>query len=136
MFVHHQLCEGLNIIAGSNLAELQQFERRKTDEVYEHSKMCEGRKPNLRRFRVAHEKFTENAWKYKIGSAPFTYGEDQDYWADMRKFPDYDKRQYSTTRHIRIEQKLKDQEASRKAQIEEHLEYLFMEEREATKNII
>lgn len=113
-----------------------QFERKKTDEVYEHWKLCEGRRPNLRKFRLALEKFTENAWKYKIGAAPFTYGEDKDYWCDMRKLNDYDKRQYHVTRHIRIEQKIKDQDAARKAQMEEHLEYLFMAERDTTKALI
>lgn len=65
--------------------------------------MCEGRKPNLKKFRMAHERFTENAWKYKIGAAPFTYGENKDYWSDMNHLASYDKRNYHATRHIRIE---------------------------------
>lgn len=98
--------------------------------------MCEGKKPSLRKLRLATEKFTENAWKFKIGSAPFTYGENKDFWPDMKKFADYDKRNYSTTRHLRIEQKIKDMDSARRAQMEEHLEYLFMVERDTTKALI
>lgn len=56
----------------------------KTDQVYEYSKLCEGKKPNIKKLRDAIEIFTLNAWKFKIGSAPFTYGENCDFWADMK----------------------------------------------------
>lgn len=76
------------------MPELMQFEKMKTDEIYEHYKLCEGFKPDIKRLRNAIEKFTENSWKYKIGSAPFTYGERRDYWAEMKNIPEYDKRHY------------------------------------------
>ena len=59
------------------------FEKKKTDEVYEHAKLCEGIKPDVKRFRKCIEKFTECAWKFKIGAAPFSYGEGLDYWAEI-----------------------------------------------------
>ena len=83
MLIHHQVCEGLNIIADRNLPELMAWERLKTDEVYEHTKRCEGHKPDVKRFRRCVEKFTECAWKFRIGSAPFTYGEKLDYWPEI-----------------------------------------------------
>ena len=91
-------------MAGPNLEELKAFERKKTDEVYEHSKLCEGLKPNLKQFRKCVEKFTECAWKFKIGAAPFTYGEQKDYWAEItpRSFQNYDKRVYLNSRHLPI----------------------------------
>jgi len=85
-----------------------EFERKKTDEVYEHFKLCEGIKPNIKRFRKSIEKFTECTWKFKIGAAPYTYGEGQDYWAEItpKYFENYDKRLYHTTRNIPIEKKI------------------------------
>ena len=108
MFVHHQLCEGLNVIAGENLEELMAWERKKTDEVYEHQKLCEGMRPNLKRFRRCVEKFTECAWKFKIGSAPFVYGENKDYWAEIpnKLMGSYDKREYHSLRTVPIKTKL------------------------------
>ena len=131
------MCEGLNIVAGSNLKELMAFEKKKTDEVYEHNKLCEGLQPNVKRLRRCLEKFTECAWKYKIGSAPFTYGEFRDYWAEISsKNVTYDKRDYNATRHIAPEKKIRDAEIEKRNQMEEHLNYLFMSERDMTKAMV
>ena len=138
MLIHHQLCEGLNVIAGRNLAELMDWERRKTDEVYEHTKLCEGIKPDVKRFRRAVEKFTECAWKFKIGSAPFTYGEYQDYWAEItpRYYANYDKRQFHSLRHVSIEKKLKEEDERYDNNMKEYISHVLVSERESTKAFI
>ena len=127
MMIHHQLCEGLNIVSGVHQQELITFEKRKTDEVYENFKLCEGLKPNIKRFRGAIEKFTENCWKHKIGSAPFTYGERRDYWPDIstKWIRGYDKRPYRLEREVPIKRKLEELERQRNQTMEEHINYMF-----------
>ena len=95
-------------MAGDDLTELMEWEKKKTDEVYVYNKLCEGIRPDLKRFRRAVDKFTECAWKYKLGSGPFTYGERKDYWAEItaRYYNNYDKRPYFGERKVEWERKL------------------------------
>ena len=125
-------------MAGVDLPELMAFEKKKTDEVYEHSKLCEGIKPDIKKLRRCIEKFTECAWKFKIGSAPFTYGEGCDYWAEItpKFFANYDKRIYHTTRNLVPEKKLKDIDDEKKAEMEAHINHLFTTERDNTRALI
>lgn len=108
MLIHHQVCEGLSQVVERRLPDLMEWEKKKTNEVYEHTKLCEGLKPDVSRFRKCVEKFTENAWKYQIGSAPFTYGEGKDYWAEItpKNFQNYDKRKYHVARQVHREGKI------------------------------
>ena len=138
MMIHHQVCEAVNVVAGSNQEALIEFERTKTDEVFAHSKLCEGHKPDLKRFRECVENFTESAARHKIGAAPFIYGEGQDYWAeiDHRYWNNYDKRNYFKDRVDVATLKLFNERAKQKQVMEAHLNYLTMTERDLTKNLI
>ena len=62
--------------------------------------MSEGIKPDPKRLRNCIEKYTESCWKFKIGSAPFEYGEFKDYWGDIpsRFVNTYDKRDFHERR--------------------------------------
>lgn len=99
------------------MADLLTFEKRKTDEVYENYKLCEGIKPNIKRFRRAIEVFTECAWKFKLGSGPFVYGEKKDYWPEItpKWMQQYDKRPYRTQREIANKLKIEEYDAQKQS---------------------
>ena len=74
--------------------------------MYEHWRVSEGIKPDLKRLRTCLERFTESCWKFKIGSGPFEYGEYKDYWGEIpsRYYNSYDKREFHEKRMEKFEQ--------------------------------
>ena len=94
--IHHQVCEGLNIVAGTDIQELLKFEREKSAQLSTYMKQCDGYKPGVKRLRTAMENFHHHIHKSEIGSAPFIFGEMKDYWPDIpeKQMKAYDKRYY------------------------------------------
>ena len=122
-------------MSGADLDDLMKFEKRKTAELNEYAKVCEGIKPDVKRLRTAVEAFHDHITNFDIGSAPFTYGELKDYWpAISEKYLNtYNKRYYAEERAEPIMVKLADSEKERQTRLEEHITYLFQCERDATK---
>ena len=136
--VHHQMCEGLNKVAGSNLSELMEFEKNKTDELHKYIKQCEGRQPSLKPLRQAFEQFHRHMQKNRLGSAPFMFGDARDNWARSRpKEPALNSIQkYATNRSSHVNNKLQKEAKDRTKVIEEMIKDALLNESEKTGQLV
>lgn len=114
------------------------FEKIKSMELYKYSKQCEGHKPSIKRLRMALEAFHKHMYRNCYGSAPFTFGDLKDYWPDMpdKYLTTYNKKPYLDARESPILSKLADAEKERQERLEEHITFMFLGERDATKLLL
>ena len=77
------MCEGLSIVAGHFLSDLQEFEKQKLDEYVTYNMMNRGVQCQMGKFRNTVNRFASNLKRKDKGLVPFTYGFENDYWPEI-----------------------------------------------------
>ena len=83
--IHLQLCEGLNSVAGNQLAELKEFEKRKLEELFYHDKDNAGKDAEIGKLRKRIQWIIGIMKGDELGAAPFVFKRNRDYWPGMKK---------------------------------------------------
>ena len=115
--IHLQMCEGLTVVAGHFLQDLQEFESKKLDEYLLYDKMSIGQQCEIAKFRKTVNRFAAKVQAKDKGMLPFAFGSTGDYWPGIDMTTPFKlgvaKEMYISTRGDRAERFFEELETER-----------------------